>query len=104
MASVLQSSLRSGDVVARLGGDEFAAILFQADEVDGRTVSERILKSLAAPLKGERTSLSIGIATGTPNADSTEVQLAADGAMCRSKQRGGGCYEVGQTEATLGAD
>jgi diguanylate cyclase (GGDEF)-like protein len=103
VASVLASSLRSGDVVARLGGDEFAAILFQADEADGRTVSERILASLQEPLNGTRPSLSIGIATGAPDADSREVQAAADIAMYRVKQRGGSSYEVAQnTESVFG--
>jgi len=104
VASVLQSSLRGGDVVARLGGDEFAAILFQAGEADGRIVSERILRALATPFDGTPPSLSIGIATGAAHTDANEVQAAADEAMYRAKQRGGGCYEMAATStATLGA-
>jgi diguanylate cyclase (GGDEF)-like protein len=94
VASALQGSLRGGDVVARLGGDEFAAILFQADENDGRIVSERILDALITPKNGTRPSLSIGVATGSALADANEVEAAADDAMYRAKQRGGGCYEL----------
>lgn len=73
-------------MVARLGGDEFAAILFQADESDGRIVTERILGALAAPRNGERPSLSVGIATGTAHADANEIRAADDEAMYRAKQ------------------
>jgi diguanylate cyclase (GGDEF)-like protein len=105
VAAVLQSSLRGGDVVARLGGDEFAAILFHADESDGRIVSERILKALAVPHGGSRPSLSIGIATGSAHADANEIRAAADDAMYRAKQRGGGCYELAPSPLVdLGAD
>jgi diguanylate cyclase (GGDEF)-like protein len=101
VASVLQSSLRGGDVVARLGGDEFAAILFQANESDGRIVTERILGALAAPRKGPSPSLSVGIATGTAHADAYEIRAAADVAMYRAKQRGGGCYELAPTPTNV---
>jgi diguanylate cyclase (GGDEF)-like protein len=94
VANVLQTSLRAGDVVARLGGDEFAAILFQADESDGRIVCERILAALAESPLGNRPSLSIGIATGASDSDVHAVRAAADNAMYRAKQRGGGCYEL----------
>jgi diguanylate cyclase (GGDEF)-like protein len=105
VASVLQSSLRVGDVVARLGGDEFAAILFQADENDGRVVCERILAALAASPSETRPSLSIGIAPGAAHSDVLAVRASADDAMYRAKQRGGGCYELaaGPT-VVLGAD
>jgi diguanylate cyclase (GGDEF)-like protein len=105
VANVLQTSLRAGDVVARLGGDEFAAILFQADESDGRIVCERILAALAESPGGTRPSLSIGIATGAAQSDVLEVRAAADEAMYRAKQRGGGCYELAPGPTiTLGAD
>jgi diguanylate cyclase (GGDEF)-like protein len=96
VANVLQTSLRAGDVVARLGGDEFAAILFQADESDGRIVCERILVALAESPSDARPSLSIGIATGAPQSDVHAVRAAADEAMYRAKQRGGGCYELAE--------
>jgi diguanylate cyclase (GGDEF)-like protein len=104
VANVLQTSLRAGDVVARLGGDEFAAILFQADESDGRIVCERILAALAESPSDARPSLSIGIATGASQSDVLEVRAAADDAMYRAKQRGGGCYELAPGPAiNLGA-
>jgi diguanylate cyclase (GGDEF)-like protein len=96
VASVLQTSLRAGDVVARLGGDEFSAILFQADESDGRIVCERILLALAESPSDSRPSISIGIATGASQSDVLEVRAAADEAMYRAKQRGGGRYELAE--------
>jgi GGDEF domain-containing protein len=49
--------------------------------------------------------LSIGIATGSAHADANEIRAAADDAMYRAKQRGGGCYELAPSPLVdLGAD
>jgi diguanylate cyclase (GGDEF)-like protein len=80
VASVLQSSLRVGDVVVRLGGDEFAAILFQADENDGRVVCERILATLAAS-----PSPTCGPFAHRPTTPCTEPSSAAADAMSWSR-------------------
>jgi diguanylate cyclase (GGDEF)-like protein len=105
VANVLQTSLRAGDVAARLGGDEFGAILFQADQSDGRIVCERILAALAESPSDARPSLSIGIAPGASDSDVLVVRAAADDAMYRAKQRGGGCYELASGPTiVVGAD
>ena len=95
VAITLQGSLRRGDSLARLGGDEFAAVLFDADEADGRRVAERMLQALAAsPLDGEAPSASIGIAAGSPEDSASAVFEAADAAMYGAKRLGGSRYAV----------
>jgi diguanylate cyclase (GGDEF)-like protein len=100
VATRLRRVLRPHDTVARFGGDRFA-ILSEGvgSEADVREIAERIRSELAGPIAaggGEvRLGASIGVVTA-PDADSdpAEVVRAADRAMQRARQRGGGCYEV----------
>ncbi len=67
VARRLEGCLRAGDIVARLGGDEFTILLPNATGVAvAQQVSDRILKSIAAPFdvngNAVRTTFSIGIA------------------------------------------
>lgn len=98
VASALTQAVRLYDVPTRYGGDEFAILLPDADTEAATRVARRILdKTAALPLPevlaaaGERISLSIGIATfPRPSADTAALVGAADNAMYRAKEAGGG--------------
>ena len=96
----LQACVRSADTVARLGGDEFTILLEDLGEpADATRVARRIQESLTHPFKlaGREvfTSVSIGIAMGSPNYERPEELLRdADTAMYRAKAAGKARHEV----------
>ena len=96
----LQQGLRPGDTVARLGGDEFCILLEAlATTADALPVAERVLLSLAEPLRVGASeiypSASIGVALGGPHYSAPEALVRdADTAMYRAKNKGKGRLEV----------
>lgn len=98
VAAAIKQALRLYDVPTRYGGDEFAIILPEADTDVASRVAQRILERLAqVSLPGEmrdagmRIGLSIGVATfPRPLGDIGALVEAADAAMYRAKQAGGG--------------
>lgn len=100
VAERLVSVLRPHDTVARLGGDEFVLLLDDLeDEGQARTVAERILERVTAPidLGGQPVYLttSIGIAvTDDPWLDPDELLRRADLSMYEAKRAGRNRYAV----------
>jgi diguanylate cyclase (GGDEF)-like protein len=98
VASSIKQAVRLYDVPTRYGGDEFAIILPEADTEAASRVARRILEKAAiAQLPGElqdagmRLQLSIGVATfPRPSGEADALVEAADTAMYRAKQEGGG--------------
>ncbi len=98
VASAIKQAVRLYDVPTRYGGDEFAIILPEADTDVASRVARRILEKLeAVALPGEMRDaamaigLSIGVATfPRPLGDASALVEAADAAMYRAKQVGGG--------------
>ncbi len=92
--------VRDPDIVARLGGDEFAIVLdFIHTAEDAVAVAERVIKSLAEPMRiaGKElyTSASIGIALVDGRYRSPEELLRdADVAMYRAKANGRQRYSL----------
>lgn len=109
VANRLEKCLRATDTVARLGesftvarlgGDEFTVLLEDLKEPDdAKRAADRLMKALEAPFhlggKEVYTSLSIGIALGSPAYEQAEEILRdADTAMYRAKSLGKARYEV----------
>lgn len=98
VASAIKQAVRLYDVPTRYGGDEFAIILPEADTDVASRVARRILeKADAGAVPGEmrdacmRIGLSLGVATfPRPLGDASALVEAADTAMYRAKQAGGG--------------
>ena len=98
VASAIKQAVRLYDVPTRYGGDEFAIILPEADTDVASRVARRILeKSNAGAVPGElrdagmAIGLSLGVATfPRPLGDAAALVEAADTAMYRAKQAGGG--------------
>ncbi|HQU90018.1 sensor domain-containing diguanylate cyclase [Denitromonas sp.] len=97
VATALRDAIhRPGDVVARYGGEEFAVIMPDTDVDGAAVVSERILDAVSALAiehsggEGGRVSLSIGVATLTPDLKTGEDALVAlaDQALYQAKQTG----------------
>lgn len=109
MAATLREKLRSGDVAGRLGGDEFAVLLRDADA----QIAFEWCEDLRASMQGmgledrglpEPVSISIGLATWTPEMESgRELLRLADMALLRAKDQGRNrvCAAAGPEEGAL---
>ena len=95
--SQLGQDLRSIDVVARLGGDEFGIILPEIPPQGVLTVAQRLRQKVSGALenvnglakKGQKITLSIGVATFPEQADSAEELVKqADNSLYRAKTSG----------------
>ncbi len=88
---------RSTDLVARFGEDEFVVLLPGTVEPDAVAIAEEIRDAIAlrkiphpGPAESEHISLTLGVATLTPQRELTEMSLLkqADIALYRAKQLG----------------
>lgn len=95
MGETLNEVLRSSDVAVRWGGEEFCALLIGADGAGAHITAERVRQRFSercaeiAAIKGERVSVSIGIAYGLlGQTDFEGLQQNADAALYQAKQGG----------------
>jgi len=104
IAQRLMACIRTGDMVARLGGDEFAVLAHGArDPTEAMHLAERIIVALSAPchVAGHTilTGTSIGIAFAPGNeTDADNLLKAADMALYRAKNDGGGIWRTFEPE------
>ena len=108
-ADILRSTTRSGDICARLAGDEFAVLLPDTGPDEAHIIAERVRQSMAVKKvvveenpeapghEGVIVYVSIGIACAPLHANTWEdLFLAADKALCRSKELGRNRIEMAE--------
>jgi diguanylate cyclase (GGDEF)-like protein/PAS domain S-box-containing protein len=94
MAERLTSVVSETDTVARLGGDEFVLLLHgHAGQDTVATAIERLLPTIAAPLRYEQSDLEITCSIGVAlypddGSDPATLLKHADSAMYRAKEQG----------------
>ncbi|HSV50799.1 MAG TPA: diguanylate cyclase [Burkholderiaceae bacterium] len=94
--------VREADTFARIGGDEFMVVIEDLEMPHANAiaaacaVAAKCLEAIAPPMTLKREErhlgLSIGIALGDGQSSFDELRMAADGAMYKAKQAGGGRY------------
>ncbi|MFT7678662.1 MAG: two-component system cell cycle response regulator [Planctomycetota bacterium] len=93
-SAVFKDAVRDGDEVCRIGGEEFLLIAKNTSEEQSLVVAERIraaMESHDIPVEGwdRELTVSIGIASFEPSADSFELLLKrADEALYAAKETG----------------
>jgi len=92
-ADTVIACLRASDLVARMGGEEFAALLPGTGGADAEMVAERLRaafedagRDIAGHLVGA--TVSIGVASGSADADIEALLTSADAALYRAKAEG----------------
>jgi diguanylate cyclase (GGDEF)-like protein len=96
----LECAVRDYDTVARLGGDEFAILLDNLDQPnEAETVAQRVLASLAPPVRVKRRELEVTASIGISvfpagGADVDELLRTADQAMYAAKHAGRYTYSL----------
>jgi len=98
VAARIAGRLRAVDTVARTGGEEFAIILGELPNKNSAlAVARSVLESISQPIEAGgfcfNVSASVGIAIYPDDGtDASQLRRAADTAMYRAKQAGGGQY------------
>jgi diguanylate cyclase (GGDEF)-like protein len=91
----VQARLRPTDRLARMGGEEFCLLLPDTPLAGARIAGERLVRAVAEhPIQGldgevlPSITISLGLATATPDMDSASLIAATDAALYRAKSEG----------------
>jgi two-component system chemotaxis family response regulator WspR len=104
--AIRNSSSRSSDLPARYGGEEFALVLPGTSPGGARLVAEKLRQTISAlniphiaPVEGATLTVSIGLATMTPQQGShcRELISAADKGLYMAKHNGRNQVVVGES-------
>lgn len=107
IAQALRRAVRSQrDIVARYGGEEFVVVLPFTDSVVAARVAERIQHEIvslnlphAASGVGDHVTVSIGVATATPRADTIKETLVERADVCLYQAKSAGRARFVMAEA-----
>ena len=94
IAAILRERLRTTDILSRLGGDEFAILLPEGDEVQGRSLAEKLLRVMREEsIKTDRGEIKLTTSIGVVGLEALKGSdldplVAADAAMYRAKNEG----------------
>ncbi len=96
VATVLQDTVRPGDLLARYGGEEFSVLLPETDAAQAKVVAERLREAVAQPRENDdgempRITISIGEAQLRPDDVLEQIIERADEALYQAKQGGRNC-------------
>jgi diguanylate cyclase (GGDEF)-like protein len=107
VAALLKTCLREYDLLARLEGDEFAVLLPGADELAGRTVAERMVKTVGTArfdplLPTFSATVSAGAVLWMPPSGESgrDILRRAGDTLMRARTHGPGGIEVEGTLST----
>jgi diguanylate cyclase (GGDEF)-like protein len=94
IAGQIHRHVRNDDIAARIGGEEYAVLLPECDVGAAFSFAERLREAIAAVVfspggEPQRITVSIGIATLSPERDTrSQLMAAADAALYRAKDEG----------------
>lgn len=106
----LRSVMTDNEVCGRLGGDEFAVVVKDAgDAAKMERIARRIIDVVSAPYEIDHHTVyigaSVGTAVGPRDGRSVEMLIrSADLALYRSKDQGGGSYNVYEPQLHVHAE
>jgi diguanylate cyclase (GGDEF)-like protein/PAS domain S-box-containing protein len=105
-AERLARAARGDDLLARLGGDEFVMLLAEEPPIEAvLRICDHLVSGMAEPFRMREGTFRLGASVGLAHwpidaADAAGLLEAADLAMYRAKQRGGGCYAFASDDHT----
>lgn len=99
VATLLERSIRGGDIAARVGGDEFLLWLERTDSEGAKAVAQRVIEGIGAlaaslPDLPKKLGASIGIAPVHAGDTFASLMKRADETMYKAKHSGKGHAEV----------